>query len=259
MVPPYTPGTWHPRPALPTEYYQVPYAVALDGRERLKPNPARLIVVIRRELLAAAMGEAAAEGHSRVRHALEPSSVGALIDEAAGIAFLTSPRQVGRVQQSGVFAKVDPTDSRTPVLATLAYAVRDGLRDSQFGGADAFFPNEAIYQRYVLGDQGISPHRDQSFYKIAVVIFNLVGRARFTVLHDEVESPRAEWMTEPGDMYVLAGDLGKEGVRRPRHSVGRPCLGTRVSLSLRMNERIASKAQCGPSQFSASQLLTDLS
>jgi hypothetical protein len=91
------------------------------------------------------------------------------------------------------------------------------------------------------------------------VVFNLEGRARFTVLHHELDSPRAEWMTEPGDMYVLVGGLAIPGVRRPRHSVGGPGRGSRVSLSLRMNERIVSLPESKRSQHAASFSATYLS
>jgi alkylated DNA repair dioxygenase AlkB len=123
------------------------------------------------------------------------------------------------------------------VLGSLSQVVTEGVRSSGVTGAECFSANEVMYQRYRTGDGGISAHRDQSFYRAAVVVFTLEGRAPFAVLDPGTGAVSKEWVTEPGDMCLLAGGGLTDRDRRPRHRVGPPLGSTRVSLTIRMKDQ----------------------
>ena len=144
---------------------------------------------------------------------------------------------VGRVRQSGRVARVNPHDPVHPNLARLAGEVQSGVRRSGVGDAASFRANEAMFQSYAGAEDGISAHRDQSFYRFVIVIFTLEGTALFEVLDRVTEEPVDAWQTDAGDMYVLAGAALTADDRRPPHRVGGPSEGTRLSLTLRMKQR----------------------
>lgn len=193
--------------------------------------------MLERGLLAEATVEAARQGFARRSNALGAEAVSALLDEASLLGFESLEPVVGRVRQSGMVSRQRPFDPALPHLNSLAACVQEGVRRSGLPGAEWFAPNEAMYQSYLGEADGITAHRDQSFYRFAVVIFNLEGEALFRII-DRVSSEGVEeWPTRAGDMYVLAGGGLVERDIRPMHEVGAPKGARRVSLTLRMKQR----------------------
>ncbi len=193
-------------------------------------------MVIESLLLSAVVREAAERGFARLNRVLSRSDQEGLLAEADDLQFTPLRRRVGRVHQSGESATVWADQPGLPLLATLLWETKEAVARVPLPECEGFLPTEAVYQRYRAGRDGISTHRDQSFYRIAVVIFTLEGSAPFSIFDTLESRVVAEGRTEPGDVCVLAGGgLGRSDMRPP-HAVGPPDRGGRTSLTLRMKE-----------------------
>ena len=159
----------------------------------------------------------------------------ALVAELADVVLIPLEPQVGKVEQRGA-SGVAAIEGR-PRLAALA----DELAASSGG----WRPDEVALGRYGRGD-GISAHRDNSFYTGFVVVLTVAGSARFQVLADRTaEVVLGEFVAEPGDLALLRGarPSGEGGAAaRPFHAVGPPENGEeRTVLVLRRNARGAGR------------------
>jgi hypothetical protein len=112
------------------------------------------------------------------------------------------------------------------------------LIDSLLGvGLRILAPNEASYQRYQPGGNGLPPHRDQRYYASCIAIITLQGAATSAIhasrMHGDVT---AEWNTHPGQVILLQGwqPQGPDDPR-PYHRVDPPADAPRLIFQLRHN------------------------
>ncbi|MGH9282154.1 MAG: hypothetical protein ACRD0S_04385 [Acidimicrobiales bacterium] len=177
-------------------------------------------------------------GVAVVRGALSQQQCGDLLAEAdrTGQRFLDLPRRVNGVHQHAeqLAARVD--DPSRPALGRLVATLRQALASqAPWTGLRHFVPTEARYMRYSGRSSGLGVHRDGKCYALIVCVFSLAGTAPFSVLSDDDDEPSLDVLVHAGDLVLLrapglAG--GRDG--RPRHAVGAPLAGSRVSLTLRM-------------------------
>lgn len=182
--------------------------------------------------------EVAEAGVARVRGALPEPVRRALLAESAGDPerFLALPPRVNRIPQSAEQLARRIGDPAHPCLNRLAGVLPTALA----GGADdpdmaRFTPTEGRYMRYVGPKSGLGAHRDGMCYSLIVSVFSLAGSAMFTVVDDAATRAR-RFLVEAGDLVLLrAPGLRGRADGRPRHAVGPPLDGERVSLTVRMS------------------------
>ncbi|MEO5680196.1 MAG: hypothetical protein ABIS47_11065 [Acidimicrobiales bacterium] len=175
----------------------------------------------------------------RVGWAAVPGAVAAaeLIALAAALADLVLEPLVpeaGPVRQAGA-AAVCPVAGR-PAIEALA----GRLAAAAAAAGSPWAPDEAATTRYGPGE-GISPHRDNSFYEGFVAVVTLAGRARLRVVADRAgEVELAGWAAGPGHLALVRGPRpGTEA--RPLHEVGPAGPAGRQVLVLRANRRGAGR------------------
>ena len=140
----------------------------------------------------------------------------------------------GPVRQAGA-AAVCVVAGR-PALQALAERL---ARAAAQAGVD-WLPDEAATTTYGPGE-GISPHRDNTFYEGFVAVVTLAGSARLRVVADRAgETELARWLAGPGHLSVLRGPR-PGGEARPLHEVGPAGPGGRRVLVLRRNQRGAGR------------------
>jgi hypothetical protein len=162
------------------------------------------------------------------------------------------------------FESADPRSGDSFVMGSLANAKGAprlaaawlaGMIGKQVSGQSRnpvdFAPNEASYQRYVVGGRGLPPHRDQRYYISCIAIVTLVGEATFGIHGTRRRSDVVdEWVTSPGEVVLLRGwRPARRSDCRPYHRVDAPSTGHRLMFQLRQN--IAGNASTFP-------LLTEL-
>ncbi len=145
----------------------------------------------------------------------------------------------GPVRQAGA-AAVGAVAGR-PALRALAERLG---RAAAKAGAD-WVPDEATTTLYGPGE-GISPHRDNSFYDGFVAVVTLAGSARLRVVADrEGTIELARWQAGPGHLALLRGPRpGAEA--RPLHEVGPAGAEGRRVVVLRRNCRGAGRGWAPP-------------
>lgn len=184
--------------------------------------------------LAAALEEVLGRGYARIPQALPADHLQALVPDDA--AFVPLVEEVGLVRQSGSYAQV-PLEIAPPGVRALAEQVEAAAAAAGAGTALAGLRfNEVTYQRYAPGAGHISPHRDQSFYRLLIVVVTLAGRGGFSILRGrDIDAVDASWMTEPGDVVMMRGTgLTTPEDRCPFHAV-HPPPELRLSMTLRYN------------------------
>lgn len=91
-------------------------------------------------------------------------------------------------------------------------------------GLGHFTPNEASYQRYVPGGNGLPPHRDQRYYAFWIAIVTLTGATTFAIHASRaLDDVVTLWTTQPDQVILLRGwrpDIGTDP--RPYHRVDPP-------------------------------------
>ncbi|HWC39771.1 MAG TPA: hypothetical protein VG476_14630 [Acidimicrobiales bacterium] len=190
--------------------------------------------------LRPALEEVAAVGHCLVRRALTRTRTEELLGELAAQPFSPLEPVIGTVHQRGEGMTVDVDDGNPPAAGKLVSELADEVRASGIPGTSDYIPNEVTCQRYLDGASGIEPHMDQRRYRLLIAAFTLVGEAPFTVFEDRSATTVVRaWMTRAGDLCLLRAP-GLAGIPdgRPTHSVGGPSAGARMSLTVRMNERM---------------------
>lgn len=184
--------------------------------------------------LAAAVDACERAGWAEVAGAVEPDEVGTLAAAVADLVLEPLEPEVGTVRQAGA-AAVCAVAGR-PALEALA--ARLGRAADAAGVPWA--PDEAATTVYAPGD-GISPHRDNSFYGGFVAVVTLVGSAELRVVADrDGRHEVARWEAGPGHLALFRG-ARPGGEARPLHSVGPAGPGGRQVLVLRRNERGAGR------------------
>jgi len=146
--------------------------------------------------------------------------------------------EVGPVRQAGA-AAVCAVAGR-PALEALA----DRLGQAAVAAGMTWHPDEAATTVYGPGD-GISPHRDNTFYEGFVAVLTLSGRAELRVVADrDGQEELARWEAAPGHLALFRGPR-PDREARPLHQVGPAGPEGRRVLVLRQNRRGAGRGWSG--------------
>lgn len=191
--------------------------------------------------LQSALEEVAAVGHCLVRAAVTPARAEEVVAELSSDHFVPLQPTIGTVDQRGEALTVHPEDDAFPSARRLVSELTWEVRASRIPGTADYAPNEITCQRYRDEHSGITPHMDQSRYRLLVAAFTLVGEATFTVFEDRsAKTIVRAWTTRAGDLCLLrAPGLAGHPDGRPTHSVGGPRAGLRISLTVRTNSAAA--------------------
>jgi hypothetical protein len=142
--------------------------------------------------------------------------------------------EVGPVRQAGAAGVC--TVAGRPALEALA----GRLAGAAAAAGAEWRPDEAATTAYGPGE-GISPHRDNTFYEGFVAVVTLAGTAELRVVADrEGRQEVARWEAGPGHLALLRGPR-PGGEARPLHAVGPAGPGGRRVLVLRRNARGAGR------------------
>ena len=180
--------------------------------------------------LAVAFAECGRAGWACVDAFVIPAELELIAADLADLDLEPLEPESGPVRQGGA-AAVSAVVGRP---ALLALAERLGRAAAQ-AGVD-WVPDEAATTLYGPGE-GISPHRDNSFYEGFVAVVTLAGSARLRVVADREGSIElARWHAGPGHLALLRGPRsGREA--RPLHEVGPAGAEGRRVVVLRRNRR----------------------
>jgi hypothetical protein len=190
----------------------------------------------------ASLDAAQRDGATVVPAALTTEFTDRLHAEIAEGPFEAAESEIGPVRQElASFTLADDLFADVPAhpaVAELRAAFTAAVCSHRAELAEAYAPNEAGMQRYGVGSEGISPHRDGKRHRLLVAVFTTAGRARFAVCHDRTGTRAAEWEVGPTSMSLLQGP-GLTGEPDPRvlHTVTGPLDGPRYTVGLRHNAR----------------------
>ena len=101
---------------------------------------------------------------------------------------------------------------------------------------DGFTINDLIVQRYPVGSQGITPHRDHIRYVGLVAIVVLAGQGRFFISQDRAGRNAREIPAPPGHLLLMRAPGFNGRNDRPFHAV-RDITEERYILGLRHDSR----------------------
>lgn len=184
--------------------------------------------------LASAVTACEHVGWATLVNALESDEIEALGASLADLVLLPMEPKVGYVVQAGASAAC--AIAGRPILEALA----ELMRNAATAAGVPWVPDEAAVTDYGPGD-GISPHRDNSFYEGFVAVVTLAGRAELAIVGDRAGAHQlARWDAGPGHLALFRGPRpGFEA--RPLHAVGPPGPNGRRVLVLRRNTRGAGR------------------
>jgi len=198
--------------------------------------------------LAAAMEETRLIGVGTVRGALAPEARHGLVAALDAAAVERAPERVGDVRQDFDLLVMKPglaaaAPALSPLLA-LAEEYAALLRARAMSLDEAwladFVPTDIHIQRYGLGSEGISPHRDSRRFIKLISIFSLGSPAEFRLFRDRRGSPLRRYQLDPGDLLLLrAPGFAERPSAGPLHSVSGPAGEARYSITLRMKQPAA--------------------
>jgi len=184
--------------------------------------------------LAAAVAQCERVGWAAVSDMIDPAEVESLGVAVADLVLKPLKAGVGPVRQAGA-AAVCTVAGRA---ALEALAGRLGRAATEAGSS--WQPDEAATTAYGPGD-GISPHRDNTFYEGFVAVVTLAGSAELSVVSDRAGfQVLASWRASPGHLALFRGPR-PGGEARPLHAVGPAGPGGRRVLVLRRNGRGAGR------------------
>lgn len=188
--------------------------------------------------LTGAFADCERVGWASVAHAVALEDLATVAAAVADLVLEPLERTVGPVAQAGA-AAMCPVAGRTALEA-----LADRLGRAAAGAGASWAPDEAATTAYGAGD-GISPHRDNSFYEGFVAVLTLAGSALLRVVADRAgETELGRWRSEPGHLALLRGPR-PGGEARPLHEVGPAGPGGRRVLVLRRNLRGAGRGWSG--------------
>ncbi len=177
-------------------------------------------------------------GWASVPAAIDAAELDALVAAVSDLVLEPLEPSAGPVRQAGAAAVC--AVARRPALELLA----DRLGRAAAEAGAAWAPDEAATTLYHAGD-GISPHRDNSFYEGFVAVVTLTGSAELRVVADRAgDVELARWRATPGHLALLRGPRA-EGEGRPLHEVGPAGAGGRRVMVLRRNQRGAGRGWSG--------------
>lgn len=189
--------------------------------------------------LSEAVRRTAADGFAHVERALDDRFSSALWREVR-----RGPlrRMAGTFGKAGVRMEIDGFDVEAPfegfpLIARLGAELTERVRTDGRGirGLATWRPNEAGVGVYRPGSVGVTAHMDGRWYRRLVVVFTLVGTARFEIRASREGEILDAWEARAGGVALMRGP-GLAGARdgRPFHAVHGPRRGVRCSLALRM-------------------------
>lgn len=152
----------------------------------------------------------------------------ALIADAGQYVFTAPHPRAG-----GAFAMASLDDKSAAVHHAAVWLAGAAHRE----GLANFTPNEASYQRYVPGGNGLPPHRDQRYYASCIAIVTLQGAATFAIHATRaVDDVVTQWTTKVGDVILLRGwQPHADTDPRPYHRVDPPMDEPRLMFQIRHN------------------------
>lgn len=180
--------------------------------------------------LSSAFAQAEARGWASSPGALGPDEVAALAEAVADVGLAALEPEVGPVRQAGATGVA--VVAGRPAVEVLARRLAGAAAAA---GVD-WQPDELAVTAYAEGE-GISAHRDNSFYEGFVAVITLAGEAELRAVADRAgHEELGRWPTEPGHLTVLRGPRAG-GEARVLHEVGPAGAGGRRVLTLRRNAR----------------------
>jgi len=184
--------------------------------------------------LTAAISTCERDGWAFVADVVDTGEIPTLLAAVSDLVLEPLEREVGPVRQAGL-AGVCAVAGR-PALEILA----EQLRQAATAAGIPWQPDEAATTVYGPGE-GISPHRDNTFYEGFVAVLTLSGEAELRVVADrDGQEVLTRWNAGPGHLALFRGPrAGREA--RPLHSVGPAGPGGRQVLVLRRNARGAGR------------------
>ena len=198
--------------------------------------------------LAIAMEETGRIGAGTVRGALTPEARHGLVAALDAAAFERAPERVGGVRQDfGLLVMkpgLAPADPPLSALLDLAEEYASLLRAQAMSLDEAwladFVATDIHVQRYGLGSEGISPHRDGRRFIKLISVFSFGSPAEFRLFRDRRGSPMRRYQLDPGDLLLLrAPGFADRPSAGPLHSVSGPAGEARHSITLRMEQPAA--------------------
>jgi len=173
-------------------------------------------------------------GWASVTGAFAPAELDPLDAAVADLVLESLEPAVGAVRQAGA-AAVCAVAGR-PALEALAAR----LAQAAEAAGVPWHPDEAATTAYAAGE-GISPHRDNTFYEGFVAVVTLAGSAELRVVADRAgQDELGRWEAGPGHLALFRGPR-PDGEARPLHTVGPAGPGGRRVLVLRHNARGAGR------------------
>jgi len=196
--------------------------------------------------LAAAMEETDRIGAGMIRGALTPEAQHRLVPVLESAAFERAPERVGDVRQDFDLMVIKlglaPTVPDVSAILDLAEEYAALLRALSLDEpwlAD-FVPTDIRVQRYVRGVAGISSHRDSQRFIKVISVFSLGSPAEFRLCRDRRGSPLRRYQLNSGDLLLLrAPGFADRPSAGPLHSVSGPAGEVRYSITLRMEQPVA--------------------
>lgn len=196
--------------------------------------------------LAAAMEETDRIGAGMIWGALIPEAQHRLVPVLESAAFERAPERVGDVRQDFDLMVIKlglaPTVPDVSAILDLAEEYAALLRALSLDEpwlAD-FVPTDIRVQRYVRGVAGISSHRDSQRFIKVISVFSLGSPAEFRLCRDRRGSPLRRYQLNSGDLLLLrAPGFADRPSAGPLHSVSGPAGEVRYSITLRMEQPVA--------------------
>ena len=165
---------------------------------------------------------------------------GRLEREVSAGPFQPMAEEQGRARQGGEIFRTTYRSSAYPHVRQLGEQLVRVLHESSGSveGVSEWLPNEVDVQRYHALALGITPHLDLKRYRVLIAIVTVGHSAPFSLCKDREGAVSEQWQAEPGSLVLLrAPGLGGAEDGRPLHAVGGPPVGTRMSITWRMNSR----------------------
>ena len=194
--------------------------------------------------LAAAMQETDRIGAGVIWGALTPEAQHRLVPVLESAAFERAPERVGDVRQDFDLLVMKPglapADPALSPLLDLAEEYASLLRAQAMSLDEPwladFVPTDIHVQRYGLGSEGISPHRDGRRFIKLISVFSLGSPAELRLFRDRRGSPLRRYQLDSGDLLLLrAPGFAHRPSAGPLHSVSGPAGEARYSITLRMS------------------------
>ncbi len=184
--------------------------------------------------LAAALAACERDGWADLAGVVDEEGIRALQDAVADLVLAPLDEEVGAVRQAGSSAVA--VVAGRPAVESLA----DRLERAAGAAGSPWRADELAVTAYGVGE-GISPHRDNTFYEGFVAVVTLTGSAELQVVADRAgRRELGRWEAGPGHLSLFRGPR-PGGEARPMHAVGPAGPVGRQVLVLRRNARGAGR------------------